>query len=406
MYRASKEIIGEKSSRLRGKKIILGVASSAAIYKSIDLARELMRHGADVKVVMSQEAKKLISPELFKWATGNDVITELTGDIEHIALTHDDPENTLMIIAPATANTISKIANGIADNALLTTALSALGKKIPIVIVPAMHLSMWNAVTIQNAIKFLTSIGVEIIKPIIEGEKAKYPSIQEIREQVFRKVTRHVLKGRKVVVTAGATRVYIDNIRFISNPSSGKMGIAMALEAWIRGADVTLILSRSSSHSYYIPSGIRVINFETFNEARDIILSEINNADIFIHAAAISDFAPRERYTGKIPSTQTIQLELKPTEKILELAAKENRDCFVIAFKAEWNLSEQELVNRARSYIDSRVAKAVVANDVSKKIFGSDRTEAYLIYDNGAKIKKLEGLKRDVAGEILETLFH
>lgn len=407
MFKVSKEIMGEKSNRLRGKKVILGVTSSAAMYKSIDLARELMRHGADVTVIMTPKAKKLVSPELFKWATGNNVITKLTGDIEHISLIYDNPEDTIVIIAPATANTINKIAHGIADNALLSLVLSALGKNVSIIVVPAMHLSMWKASTTQKSIELLKKLGIDVIDPIIEKEKAKYPLIQEIRERVFRKVTKQVLKGKKVLVTAGATRVYIDKIRFISNPSSGKMGVAMAIEAWLRGADVTLVLSNSSTHNYYIPREIKVIRFDTFKEAKEVILKEINNANIMIHAAAISDFTPIKEYDGKISSNNIITLELRPTEKILELAAKANNKCFILAFKAEWNIEERELINKAKNYIESGVAKAVIVNDVSKKIFGSDRTEAHLIFKESGIYKtiKLSGDKRIVAGEALDILF-
>ena len=171
----SKTIIGEKSKRLVGKKVILGITSSAAIYRSIDLARELMRHGAEVYVVMTNEAVKLISPEMFKWATGNLVLVDLTGDIEHISYTYDDQKNTIMVIAPATANTMTKLSLGIADNALLTTALSAMGNEIPLIVVPAMHLSMWNSPQIKKTISKLKEMGVEIVEPYVIGDKAKYP---------------------------------------------------------------------------------------------------------------------------------------------------------------------------------------------------------------------------------------
>ncbi len=407
MFKVSKEIIGEKSNRLAGKKILLGVTSSAAIYRSIDLARELMRHGAEVKVIMSPEATKLVSPELFRWATGNEVVTKLTGDIEHIALTHEDPDNTIILIAPATANTLGKIANGIADNALTALVLSGMGKNLPIIVVPAMHLSMWKAITTQRSISILDKLGIEVIQPIIERDKAKYPEISEIREMVFKKLTKPILKNKKVLVTAGATRVYIDNIRFISNPSSGKMGVAMALESWLRGAEVTLIVSKNSNHGYYIPRGINILEFETYEEAKEIILDKVIESDIFIHAAAISDFKPKGKFKGKIPSGSSINLELEPTEKILELASSRNKECFIIAFKAEWNVSDDELTKRAKQYIEKNIAKAVVANDVSKKIFGSDKTEAYLIYkvEGVERTEKLIGFKRDVASVILDKIF-
>ena len=407
MRHVSKEIIATKSTKLRGKTVLLGVTSSAALYKSIDLARELMRHGAEVHVIMSPTASKLISPELFKWATGNDVLVELTGDIEHIALTHHDPKNTILIIAPATANTIAKLSLGIADNALLTLALSAMGMNIPTIIVPAMHLSLWQSPQVQRAVRSLREMNVEILEPLISENKAKYPDVTEIVEYVFRIVASKTLKGKRVLVTAGATRIYIDPIRFISNPSSGKMGVAMALEAWNRGAEVTLVMARSAQHDYIIPRGITVKIFETYDDAREIILKEVRDVDIFIHAAAISDFAPVRKFDHKVASDKGFLLELRPTEKILELAREENKDAYIIAFKAEWNVSKNDLVNKAASYIDKAVANAVVANDVSKGIFGADVTEVYLVYrsDTGLKVKEMKGNKRDVSGRILDELF-
>lgn len=407
MRHVSKEIIATKSTKLGGKKVLLGVTSSAALYKSIDLARELMRHGAEVHVIMSPTASKLISPELFKWATGNDVLVELTGDIEHIALTHQDPKNTILIIAPATANTIAKLSLGIADNALLTLALSAMGTNIPTIIVPAMHLSLWRSPQVQRAVRSLREMNVEILEPLISENKAKYPDVTEIVEYVFRIVASKILKGKRVLVTAGATRIYIDPIRFISNPSSGKMGVAMALEAWNRGAEVTLVMAGSAQHNYTIPRGITVKTFETYDDAREIILKEVRNVDIFIHVAAISDFAPIRKFDHKVASDKGFLLELRPTEKILELAREGNKDAYIIAFKAEWNVSKNDLVNKAASYIDKAVANAVVANDVSKGIFGADVTEVYLVYrsDTGLKVKEMKGNKRDVSGRILDELF-
>lgn len=405
MIHPSKTIIGEKSKRLVGKKVILGITSSAAIYRSIDLARELMRHGAEVYVVMTNEAVKLISPEMFKWATGNPVLVDLTGDIEHISYTYDDQKNTIMVIAPATANTMTKLSLGITDNALLTTALSAMGNEIPLIVVPAMHLSMWNSPQIKKTISKLKEMGVEIVEPYVIGDKAKYPPNAEIVEYIFRAFTPKNLSEKKVVVSAGATRIYIDDIRFISNPSSGKMGIAMALEAWLRGAEVTLILSKSAS-SVVVPRDINIVSFETYEEAKEALLKYTESCDVFIHAAAISDFKPVRKSEGKIKSEKSLELILEPTEKILELVAKKQKAMYVIAFKAEWRKTDDELAESAKEYIESGEANAVVANDVSRHIFGSDETDVILVYKDRDITKiRLTGLKREVAGRILDLLF-
>ena len=407
MIHPSKDIIGSKSTRLGDKIILLGITSSAAIYKSIDLARELMRHGAEVYPIMTPNAAKLISPDLFYWATGNKPLVELSGEIEHIQLTHQNSKKILLLIAPATANTIAKVANGISDNALTATILSALGRRIPTIVVPAMHLSLWDAPQMRENIRKLEKMGIRIIEPLIKEGKAKYPPLEEIIENIFREVTSPVLRNKKILVTAGSTRVYIDDIRFISNPSSGKMGIAMAIEAWLRGGNVDLLMAKHSKHRYYIPIDINILTFETFNDAQDLLIEKIETADIFIHAAAISDFRPSKKITGKMSSKKGFSVNLEPTPKLLEKARSVNKRAFFIAFKAEWNVSDKELIEKSKEYIETGIANAVVANDVSKGVFGSDMTEIVLLYEEtgGLRHVKIQGEKRYVASKILDILF-
>ncbi len=366
-----------------------------------------MRHGADVKVIMSPKASELISPELFKWATGNPVLVELTGDIEHILLTDENPENIVFLIAPATANTITKLSQGIADNALLTTALAAFGRGIPIIVVPAMHLSLWDNPIVKEAVKKLRMHGIKFVEPIVAEGKAKYPDIGEIVEYVFNVVTPKTLRRKKIVVTAGGTRIYLDKIRFISNPSSGKMGVAMALEAWLRGASVKLVMAKHANPGYTIPRDIEVFTFETFDEAQEKILQCVEGSDILIHAAAVSDFKPTETINSKIESdTSEWIIKLIPTGKIIKRARELNPEMFILAFKAEWGLSDEELCKKTISYLKKGYANAAVANDVSKGIFGADNTEAILIYkkNNYFKNIKLSGSKRYVASKILDEL--
>ncbi|MHA1590731.1 MAG: bifunctional phosphopantothenoylcysteine decarboxylase/phosphopantothenate--cysteine ligase CoaBC [Candidatus Njordarchaeales archaeon] len=401
----SKDIKNSKSTRLKGKEVILAVTSSAAIYKAIDLARELMRHGAEIYTVMSPEASKLISPKLFHWATGNPVLTELTGEIEHIKWTFNC-SNKLILVAPATANTISKIAMGIADNALLTVVLAGMGRGIPTIIVPAMHLSLWKSPQVVENIKKLREIGITIVEPLVKEGKAKFPSIEEIVEYVFKVFTRQNLRGKRVLVTGGGTRVYIDKIRFISNPSSGKMGIALALEAWLRGAETTLIISKDAVKRTIIPRGINVLTFETYDEAKELILKEIKYADIFLHAAAISDFRPDKTFDGKIESDRSLSLRLIPTEKIIKIARDINDNALFVAFKAEWNKTNDQLIMAGKEYLGQGMADIVIVNDVSKGIFGADYTEVILLArERGCDvIREMRGLKRDVAGWILDYI--
>ncbi len=400
----SKRIIGEFSERLSGKKILLGVTSSAAIYRSLDLARSLMRHGAEIYVIMTPKASKLISPQLFEWATGNEVLVELSGKIEHISLSE---KVDLMVIAPATANTIIKLAYGIADNALLTTALAMIGMKKPVIIVPAMHGSLWNSPQLKFALNRLLENDVIILKPQIVEEKAKIPPNEEILEYVFKLFTRQTLKKKQILITAGSTRIYIDSIRFISNPSSGKMGVAMALEAFARGGNVTLLLAKHSTHKYYIPREINVQFFETYNELLQLVEKYSGKADIIVHTAAVGDFQPEKKYSGKLKSGTTLTLKLIPTKKIIKVIRDTNPDANVIAFKAEWNVSQTELKQIAIDFLNKYNLTAVVANDVSKGIFGADTTKALLVIRKNGEIKvyPLEGDKRDVSGKIWNLIY-
>ncbi|MHA1505470.1 MAG: bifunctional phosphopantothenoylcysteine decarboxylase/phosphopantothenate--cysteine ligase CoaBC, partial [Candidatus Heimdallarchaeota archaeon] len=295
------EITGKTSDLLKEKKIVIGLTGSVAVVETVHLARLLMRHGAEVIIAMTKAAQDLIQPDLLEWATGNPVIIELTGQIEHVHLCGLHPERAdLLLIAPSTANTIGKIAGGIDDTVVTTFATTALGSKMPIAIVPAMHSSMYqNPVVVEN-IEKLKKIGIKFIGPRIEEGKAKIATNDDILEEVVSLVAKNDLKGKKVVITAGPTRAWIDDIRFITNPSSGKMGLELAKEAKSRGADVTLILGPSTLSLPNI--GLNIIRIDT---TQDIIeaINDLTRIDIFISAAAIGDYEPIKT-KGKIPSKQ------------------------------------------------------------------------------------------------------
>lgn len=398
------EITGKISNRLANKRIVIGMTGSVAVVEIVHLARLLMRNGAEVFAAMTLAAMDLIHPNLIEWATGNSVITELTGQIEHVHLCGQHPDKAdLLLIAPSTANTIGKIAGGIDDTVVTTMATTALGTGIPIAIVPAMHATMYeNPIVIEN-IKKLKKVGIVFIGPRIEEGKAKIASNDEILETVISLFTKKNFNGKKIVITAGPTRVWLDDIRFISNPSSGKMGIDIALEAASQGAEVILILGPTSekvSNPY-----IKVIQIES----PDNIISEIDKLkeiDIFISAAAISDYKPK-KVEGKIRSGKdNLEIQLIPTLKIIDYVKTKFPKSKIVGFKAETNISEKELITKAFESLEHHKIEMVVGNLVNKphQGFKSD-TNAVVIVKGDGKSKKVPlTSKREIAQILLEEL--
>jgi len=236
----SLDIVESYGTELSGKQIVLCVAGSVAAYKSIDLARLLMRHGANVRCVMSNASTKLIKPDYMKWATGNNVITKLTGNMEHIDLA-DYKRSALIIVYPSTANTLGKLANGIDDTPISTVLTVALGSKIPILMGLAMHASMYENPAVCKNMEFLKK-RVDFVSPqMIEG-KAKAPEPEDVLDFVLTKLGQSKrLKGKKVLITAGPTVEKIDPVRVITNMSTGKTGTLLASELVSAGAKVTLV---------------------------------------------------------------------------------------------------------------------------------------------------------------------
>jgi phosphopantothenoylcysteine decarboxylase/phosphopantothenate--cysteine ligase len=378
-----KDIIGITGKELLDKKIALCVTGSVAAIESTEIARELMRRGAEVYPVLSKSACELIGPKLLEWATGNKTITELTGKTEHIQLAGEWVGKVdLVIIAPATANTIGKIASGIDDTTVTTVATTALGSGIPIFIAPAMHYSMLRHQIVLNNIKKLKKFGVQILEPEIVEGKAKMASTSMIVEAVIKKFYRRDLKGVKFLVSAGPTIEYLDPVRIITNKSSGKMGIALALEALRRGAESTIIAGVIQEK---IPQEIRTLRTETSREMLQMVKKELARTkyDVFVGCAAVSDFRPLKTHKKKIPTrvNKKLTVDLEATSKIVNIIKKLSPKTRLIAFKAEYGLSDSELIEKAKEVMRSSGADLVVANHVGIEGtgFGSDVNEAYLI---------------------------
>ena len=251
----SLDIVGSDGVELSGKKIVLCVAGSVAAYKSIELARLLMRHGGTVTIVASDAATKLIQPAYFKWATGNPVITKLTGNLEHIAVA-DYKKSDLIIVYPCTANTLGKLASGIDDTPIATVLTVGFGSGIPIVMCLAMHASMYDNVAVKKNISFLEK-KLDFVSPnMIEG-KAKAAEPEDVLGFVLRKFGfSSVLHGKKVLITAGPTIEYIDPVRVITNQSTGRTGVLLASELVSAGAKVTMVYGPGSEKP---PHGVKLV---------------------------------------------------------------------------------------------------------------------------------------------------
>ena len=360
-----REIHGVKSNRLSGKRIALCVTGSAAAIESVRLARELQRYGAEVKAYMSEAATRIVHPFAMEFATGAKPVTEITGALEHLK------DYDLIIIAPASANTIAKLAHGIGDTPPTLLCLSSQAK---LLLAPAMHLTMHRDPAVRENLETLKNRGVTIVEPVIDEGAAKMAPIEEITAHAIRAVGRAELSDKRVVVTAGATEEAIDAVRVITNRSSGKMGLALAKEAFYRGAEVTLIAGRMSVTP---PRYIQVIKALSIEDMRRAVEEFATNADILISAAAIGDFLVAVRHEGKLSSSQEVTLHLKPAPKVLSVLR--GKRLFKVGFKAVYGATEQEMLNEARQLLERENLDLVIANDVSRGVFGSEENEALIV---------------------------
>jgi phosphopantothenoylcysteine decarboxylase/phosphopantothenate--cysteine ligase len=359
------DIISSHGTELAGKKIVLCVTGSVAAYKSIELARLLMRHGADVTCVASKAATSLIKPSYFKWATGNEVITKLTGDLEHIKIA-DYKKSDMIIVYPCTANTLGKLANGIDDTPISTVLSVGFGSKIPIVVVLAMHEAMYENPAVRKNMDFLKN-KVDFVSPQMVEEKAKAAEPEQVLDFVLKKFgSSSKLRGKKVLITAGPTIEYIDPVRVITNQSTGKTGVLLASELVSAGAKVTLIYGPGKELP---PKGVKLIRVETSQEMFDAVKKEMKQKfDIVILAAAVSDYIPEKSSSVKIKSDQNkIILKLKRASKIIDQIKRIQKNVFLVGFKAETNLSKEKMISESGRKLKESNANLIVANDIGLK---------------------------------------
>lgn len=375
-------------------RIVMCVTGSVAAVETVKLARELKRQGFKVKCFMSDGACDIINPYALEFATGEQVITKLTGDVEHVTYARED----LILVAPATANVISKFAYKIADNPINTLLVTAFGYNTPIIMVPSMHESMYRAV--EENIQKLKNEGIVFVEPRHDESKAKFPSIRDIVLKVERNTSNGDLAGKKVLVSAGATYEDIDPIRGITNRSSGKMGVEIAKEAFRRGAEVTLLCGRVEIG---LPSIFRVIRVGSALEMQLEVEGQVLDHDVFLSAAAVSDFT-LEKETHKVSSHEDITLQLRPAPKIINRVKVINPEIFLVAFKADYNVSKDEIIEAARQRMEESRADLVVANDVAVPGagFGSDENQVLLIDEHVRKVPLTS--KEEIAGKIMDKV--
>ena len=404
----SKEIIGTKTNELQDKKIILCITGSVAASKSTEIARELMRRGADIYAVMTKAAQQIVHPDMVEWATGNPVVTELTGQIEHVTYAGEHRLHAdLILIAPSTANTIGKVASGIDDTPVTTTLTTGIGAGIPVIIAPAMHASMYKHQIVNENIGKLQSIGIQVLMPRFEEGKAKIPGTSEIVQAVIDTLTRPKdLVGKHILITAGPTRAYLDAFRYITNPSSGKMGVALAQNALDRGANVTLVYgpgtAKPPAKAYIIP----ILSTEEMLEAVQKTL-QTHKIDAAILSAAAADYGLPDRLNEKTPSGKNEWvLQLKPLPKIVENVKNVDPDVYLVGFKAEYNLSNEELIERAYKRMVGAGMDLIVANDVSREKTGFDvDTNEVFIIDPDRNLEHVSlSSKYDVASRIIDVV--
>ncbi|MDK2384123.1 MAG: bifunctional phosphopantothenoylcysteine decarboxylase/phosphopantothenate--cysteine ligase CoaBC, partial [Candidatus Korarchaeota archaeon] len=342
-------------------------------------------------------------PRLFEWATGKEALCSFRGTPSHIDLLS---EADILIVAPATANTIAKMAAGIADTSVSLAAQTAMGLGLPVMVAPAMNLALYRSPAVKRALKELRSLGVVVVEPLVEEGKAKYPPVDELVWRAEALVLRGMdLAGRRILVTAGPTREYMDPVRFLSNPSSGRMGVYLALEAAYRGAEVTLIHGPLCVEAMRGPRA--TIAVETTEEMLNAVLSEAEEQgpDEAIFAAAPADYGGAEESPVKMPSQRgPIPAELRPTPKIIDEFRRRVPGALVVGFAAETAERRGELLERARTKMETHHADILVANNVLRRDagFASEYSDA-VILGPGDRIEDLGVVeKKMLARRILD----
>ena len=390
---------------LKGKNIVVGVAGGIAVYKVVDMVSRLKKQGANVYVIMTAAASKFVTPLTFREISGQPVVVDMWSEVtnwnvEHIELAS---RADLFLIAPATANIIGKIANGIADDMLSTTVMAT---QAPVLLAPAMNTNMYLNPIVQQNITKLTELGYHFIEPesgmLACGTEGigRFPTTEVVVSKVLELFASADFAGKQIIITAGGTREAIDPVRYIGNRSSGKMGYAIARVAAARGANVILI---SGPTQLPVPQGVTFIPVESALQMRDAVLAYYSDCDIVIKAAAVADYRPQVVSEHKIKKNSTsLELILEKTPDILLELGQLKKHQILVGFAAE----TQELVAHAQGKLTRKKLDMIVANDVTLPGagFNADTNIVKLLYSDG-RVEELPKMsKEQLAGIILDKI--
>ena len=387
--------------------ILLIVSGGIAAYKSIDLCSSLVKQGNNVKVILTKNAENFVTQLPFQTLTKNRVYTSTFEEVDENEIQHIDLTKWAekIIVAPATANLISKFSNGIADD-IATSLMLAVRDTSAVYIVPAMNTFMYRNPIIQDNMNRLIKLGFNFVEPdsglLACGDvgEGKFPSIDKIQSFIFNEKEQD-LKDKKVLVTAGPTKEFIDPFRCLTNPSTGKMGISIANECARRGAEVILV---SSVDNDTISSKVKKIKITSTNDMFEVVKNNFKDCDFIIKAAAVSDYTPVQVFDKKVKKQEgNLTIEFQRTQDILKYVGDNKHEGQkVIGFAAETN----NLIEYAKEKIVKKNLDYIVANDISKRDigFGSDDNEVYIIdrHDNIKKIDKSN--KNNIAKAIVDEI--
>lgn len=389
---------------LTGKNIVLGVTGSISAYKIPNLASALMKLNANVEVVMTKNGAQFITPVTFETLTHNRCLTDTfdradVSEVKHIAVAE---RADVILVAPASANIIAKMAHGIADDMLSTTLLAA---KCPVLVSPAMNVNMFHHPSVQDNLKILESRGVTVIPPdsgyLACGATGdgKLPTEQTLLDYILREVAKEKdMAGKKVLVTAGPTRESLDPVRFISNHSTGKMGYAVARQAMLRGADVTLI---TGPVSIAPPPFVKVVHINSAQELFEAVAQHYEDMDYIVMTAAVADYTPIETKTEKIKKSadgSDLTLSLKRTTDILQWLGEHKREGqFVCGFSME----TENMLENSRAKLQKKNADMIAANSLKDEGSGFGTDTNHLILITKESVTDLPLLSKEQAADKL-----
>jgi phosphopantothenoylcysteine decarboxylase / phosphopantothenate---cysteine ligase len=404
-------IRGSLSHHLEGRRIVLAVCGSIAAVKAVELARELIRHAADVVPVMSSSATRILHPDALQFATGHAPIVKLTGAVEHIAFLGDVPGKAdLLLVAPATANTVSKMAMGIDDGPVTTCATVAFGTRTPIVVAPAMHEAMLGHPVVSHHADTLRRLGVTWVEPLREEKKAKLADVEEIVEAVLHRLANSPpsrpgagpgpgpLAGKRALVVSGSTAEAIDPVRVITNRSSGRSGILIATELRRLGAEVVLWQGHASVE---VPGHLahHVVRFSSHEDLMRLAkAADLSGFHQVWMPAAIGDYAAVPAKAKIASGKSSLTLKLRPLPKVVEAIRASAPQAVLVAFKAESD--PKALAKQAKDRLKRYGAQFVVAN--TSDAFGAEDTEILLVHAKGSETFK--GPKSEVLPTVVDLV--